>query len=61
MELEAPGWTLELLAACDGTRTGEELFEMLKARELLESDTSFEQFAQILRLLVSGGWLPVKL
>ena len=61
MELEAPGWTLELLAACDGTRTGEELFEMLKARELLEAGTSFEQFAQILRLLVSGGWLPVKL
>ena len=56
MELTAPGWTLELLAACDGTHTGEELFAMFKTRELLESETSFEQFAEILRLLVSGGY-----
>jgi len=56
MELTAPGWTLELLAACNGTHTGEELFAMFKARGLLESDTTFEQFAEILRLLVSGGY-----
>ena len=56
MELEAPGWTLELLAACDGNRTGQELFESFKAQEVLEPNTSFEQFAEILRLLVSGGF-----
>ena len=56
MELEAPGWTLELLAACDGSRTGEELFEIFKTSERLDQGTTFEQFADILRLLVSGGY-----
>jgi len=61
MELDAPGWTLELLAACDGNRTGKKLFEMFKAKEILEPATSFEQFAEILRLLASGGWIAIKL
>ena len=56
MELEAPGWTLELLAACDGSRSGEDLFEMFKASERLDPSTTFSQFAEILRLLVSGGY-----
>ena len=56
MELEAPGWTLELLAACDGSRTGEALFGMFNANNMLEQGTTFEQFAEVLRLLVSGGY-----
>jgi len=56
MELEAPGWTLELLAACDGSRSGEDLFEMFRASERLDPTTTFSQFAEILRLLVSGGY-----
>lgn len=57
MELEAPSWTLQLLEKCDGTRTGEGLFEMFKGEEILEVDTSFRQFADILTVLVSGGWV----
>lgn len=56
MELDAPGWTLELLAACDGSRTGTELFEMFKEQGMLEPGTSFDQFAEILRVLISGGY-----
>ena len=59
MELEGPGWTLELLAACDGHRTGAELFETLKAQEMIDPKTSFEEFSEVLRLLVSGGWVSV--
>ena len=60
MELEAPGWTLELLAACDGSRSGEELFEMFRVKEMFEPGTSFSQFAEILRLLVSGGYAAIQ-
>ena len=60
MELEAPGWTLELLASCDGSHTGQELFENFKAQGMLEPDTRFEQFAEILRLLVSGGYADLR-
>jgi len=59
MELDAPGWTLELFAACDGSRTGNELFDMFKEQGMLEPGTSFDQFAEILRLLVSGGYASV--
>jgi hypothetical protein len=59
MELEAPGWTLQLLEACDGRRTGEELFEMFKVNETLEPATSFRQFADVLTVLVSGGWVGI--
>jgi len=60
MELEAPGWTLELLAACDGSRSGQDLFEMFKTKEMFEPGTSFSQFAEILRLLVSGGFAAIQ-
>ena len=59
MELDAPGWTLEVLAACDGNRTGEELFETFKDNSTLEPETRFDQFAEILRLLVSGGYVEL--
>ena len=60
MELDAPGWTLELLAACDGNRTGEELFHTFKEKETFEPETSFRQFAEVLRLLVSGGYTAIQ-
>jgi SAM-dependent methyltransferase len=59
MELEAPGWTLQLLELCDGTRSGEDLFGIFKANEALEPETTFHQFADVLSLLVSGGWLSL--
>lgn len=59
MELEAPGWTLQLLEVCDGTRSGEELFETFKVGGMLSPETSFRQFSDVLTVLVSGGWVQL--
>lgn len=61
MELEAPGWTLQLLEACDGTHTCEQLFETFKASGMLSPETSFRQFVDVLTVLVSGGWVKLTL
>jgi SAM-dependent methyltransferase len=59
MQLEAPGWALQLLAECDGGKTGEELFESLKKQEVVPSDTSFRTFADVLTVMVSGGYVEI--
>ena len=59
MQLAAPGWALQLLAECDGGKTGEELFESLKKQEVVPSDTSFRAFADVLTVMVSGGYVEI--
>ncbi|HET9742477.1 MAG TPA: class I SAM-dependent methyltransferase [Terriglobales bacterium] len=57
MQIEAPNWMLQLLPACDGSRTGEDLFEMFKANGTLAAETTFRQFADVLTVLRSGWFL----
>jgi SAM-dependent methyltransferase len=59
MELEAPGWTLQLLSECDGTRTGEQLFESMKAQGIVAPETAFRDFADVLTVMVSGGYVSI--
>lgn len=59
MQLEASGWTLQLLAECDGTRMGEQLFDSMKVRGIVEPDTPFRDFADVLTVMVSGGYLRI--
>jgi hypothetical protein len=59
MQLEAPEWTLQLLSECDGTRTGEQLFESMKAQGIVEPETPFRDFADVLTVMVSGGYLSI--
>jgi hypothetical protein len=59
MQLEAPEWTLQLLSECDGTRAGEELFESMKAQGTIQPETPFQDFADVLTVMVSGGYVRV--
>ncbi len=59
MQLEAPGWALQLLAECNGKKTGEELFESLKKQEIVPTNTPFHTFADVLTVMVSGGYLEI--
>ena len=59
MQLEAPGWTLQLLSECDGTRTGEELLESLKAQGIIPPETPFPDFGDVLTVMVSGGYVKI--
>ena len=59
MQLEAPGWALELLARCDGKKTGEELFESLKQQKVVPYDTPFRTLAGVLTVMVSGGYVEI--
>jgi SAM-dependent methyltransferase len=57
MQLEAPGWTLQLLSECDGSRTGEQLFESMKAQDIIQPETPFPEFSDVLTVMVSGGYV----
>ena len=59
MQLEAPEWTLQLLSECDGTRTGEELFESMQAQGIIQPETPFQDFADVLTVMVSGGYVSI--
>ena len=59
MQLEAPEWTLQLLSECDGTRTGEQLFESMKTQGIIQRETPFQDFADVLTVMVSGGYVRV--
>ena len=53
-------WTAYLLGRCDGTATALEHFAYCKEVGLLHPETPVEEFADLLRVLVSGGYLEVE-
>jgi hypothetical protein len=57
MEMKTDPWVAYLLTRCDGTRTGADLFDELKSVHAIHSDTSPTDFADVLKTLVSGGFL----
>ncbi|MFZ3262358.1 MAG: class I SAM-dependent methyltransferase [Terriglobales bacterium] len=59
MQLEAPEWTLQLLSECDGSRTGEQLLESMKAQGIIQPETPFHDFADVLTVMVSGGYMSI--
>jgi SAM-dependent methyltransferase len=59
MEIRAQAWTAHLLAIADGALTGAELLEKLKADGSLHPETPPVEYARMLALLVSGGFLEV--
>jgi SAM-dependent methyltransferase len=60
MQLEAPAWTVQLISECDGSRTGEQLLESMKSQGIVEPETPFREFADVLTVLVSGGYVMAK-
>jgi len=57
MELNAQAWAGYLLQHADGSRTGAELLEAMKRDAAVAPDTPPQEFANMLALLVSGGFL----
>jgi methylase of polypeptide subunit release factors len=50
-------WVAVLIGACDGRHSGRELFASLKQQEVIASSMSESEFADVLRLLISNGFL----
>ncbi len=57
MEMKTDPWIAYLLARCDGSKTGADLFEELKGVHAIHADTTPADFADVLKTLVSGGFL----
>ncbi len=56
-----PRYTLdELLAQCDGVKTGRQLFQQLKETGAIPSQASASEFAEAVRPLISGGFLELE-
>jgi len=51
------GWVAELIAECDGTRSGREHFDRRVAQGVLPPEASLAEFAGVLRWLISNGIL----
>ena len=52
-------WVAAMVGACDGARTGREIFELCRAQGAAPPETTPETFARMLVSLVSGGILEV--
>lgn len=57
MEMMMEPWIGLLLPRCNGTLTGSELFTALKKDGVLHANTPIDEFAALLKVLVSGGFL----
>jgi len=53
-------WAAFLISRCDGKTTGRELLAFLKENDLIRSDEPEEEFADFLRILISGGFLEIE-
>lgn len=52
-------WVAAMAGACDGRRTGREIFELCRAQGAMPPETTAEAFARMLVSLVSGGILEI--
>jgi SAM-dependent methyltransferase len=59
MDLDCDPWAPHLLACADGGRTTAELLEVLKQDGAMRPDTPPIEFARLVSMLVSGGFLEV--
>jgi hypothetical protein len=57
MEMQMEPWIGLLLPRCNGTMTGAEMFAALKKDAVLHANTPIGEFADLLKVLISGGFL----
>ncbi len=55
--LQCPGWLAQIVAECHGVKTWRELFVWAQESGIVAPEESAEEFAQVLRTLVSAGIL----
>ncbi len=60
VECNIQPWAAFLLARCDGKSTALELLAYLKENELIAANELEEEFADFLRVLISGGFLEIE-
>jgi methylase of polypeptide subunit release factors len=53
-------WVAVLMGACDGNRTGHQLFEFLREQEAITSTMSEQEFAGVLQVLISNSFLDLE-
>jgi SAM-dependent methyltransferase len=58
-ECKCPVWVARMLSHCTGERTGAELLEFLKQNEIIQQDAEPGEFAEILRALITSGFMDV--
>jgi len=61
LECAVPPWTGFLLAACDGARTGRQLYDYCLEKKFIHPETPPQEFAALLVQFVSGGFLESEL
>jgi len=59
VDVEIDRWMPLLLSACNGQRTGLELYELMRQQEHIPQDTEPAKFATLLAALVSSGFIVV--
>ncbi|HLJ47515.1 MAG TPA: class I SAM-dependent methyltransferase [Bryobacteraceae bacterium] len=59
LDMRIEPWVGHLMASCDGKKTGADLFRQLMQEEILQAQTQAADFAGVLKILVSGGFLQV--
>jgi hypothetical protein len=59
IELPCPGWVASLVSACDGTRTPQQMFAVLKQQGALDAKVSEASFVRDVRELVAQGLLEM--
>jgi hypothetical protein len=59
MDCKVQAWMGCLLAQCDGSRSVERLYEECRQAGWIQTDTPPREFAQLISVLISGGFLNV--
>ena len=60
VKAQAPLWTASLVARCDGSKTARELLEAFKGSDTLPPDTREEEFAGVVQMFISAGFLRLE-
>jgi hypothetical protein len=60
VECKCPGWVAEMTGLCNGERTGEQVMNLLMERGTIDPDTPSSEFAEVLRTLISSGFLELE-
>ena len=60
MEAKVQPAIAQMLARCDGSKTALEHLAELKAEGLMHPDTTADAFAELLKIMISGGFLEIE-
>jgi len=59
-ECKCGSWVVDLVSRCDGQTTGLEHFDRFRSQQTLPESTTPEEFAEVLRILISSGFVEIQ-